>query len=175
MFHADPSYRAPVATSEGWEAKGAGVASLPSRAVAARRQPSVREVGVSGPESGRVRHDDGVSESEFEETRRHWWLRVLWIPLLIAILGAGVVLYVNRDKLGSPLGCSSSKNGSRTGYGPDRARLSPDPYDFAPQPSFNVERDNPDYGDERMFTLVKGGQLHRPRTVGARARGAHRQ
>lgn len=45
--------------------------------------------------------------------------------------------------------CSPDFDGARAGWGPDRPTYGAN--EFAPQPTFNVQRNNPNLGDERNF------------------------
>ncbi|MEV0539245.1 hypothetical protein [Nocardia salmonicida] len=49
--------------------------------------------------------------------------------------------------------CSDDYYGATTGWGPDRPTNGTN--DWSSQPSFNVERENPNYGDERNFIISK--------------------
>lgn len=53
--------------------------------------------------------------------------------------------------------CSDDYYGATTGWGPDRPTNGPN--DWSSQPSFNVERENPNYGDERNFITSKDAAI----------------
>lgn len=100
----------------------------------------------------------------FVERRWHWWLSRVGIPLLVAVVAASVAITVawmtrgSSSTVTSPApdasaDCSSDKTMFVHGWGPDRPTVGSS--DYTPQPSFNVERDNPNYGDERGFLILK--------------------
>ncbi|WP_280491582.1 hypothetical protein [Nocardia asiatica] len=107
-----------------------------------------------------------MPEGEFKEQWRHWLLTKVIIPsvvpLLAASIGAGATVgvqwWLNRHKAGPTAAvtaprCSPDYDGARAGWGPDRPTYGPS--DYAPQPAFNVERYNPNIGDERNFVGIR--------------------
>lgn len=100
----------------------------------------------------------------FKEGRGHWWLsRVVIpvaIPLTVALLGLGGVLYVNRDRLagGSVDGAaaptaSPQPDGRFGGWGPLRDMYTHD--HPSPTATFNSIIDNVAVGDERNFVRCR--------------------
>lgn len=101
-----------------------------------------------------------VRDDDFKEKARHWWLSRVVIPVLAAVVALGGLLWVNRDHPNGPASasapsanCADNVNDLDTGWGPDRQTAGPS--QVLPQASFNVNRDNRNYGDERNFLRVK--------------------
>lgn len=90
----------------------------------------------------------------------------------LAIVALAGTLYVNYDRIGTQSqsqsdsgreresNCSNEFDGMSTGWGPDRPTVGPS--DYTPQPSFNVERHNPNFGDERNFVQAKEASFTDP-------------
>lgn len=109
--------------------------------------------------------DGGVAAEEFKERSWHWWLSRVLIPLTVAVVALAGALWVNRDQELDRVGneatpttpsygdCAATSSSLDSGWGPDRPTIAQT--EFTQQPSFNVERQNPNYGDERNFTSIK--------------------
>ncbi|MDR7170511.1 hypothetical protein J2W56_004262 [Nocardia kruczakiae] len=102
-----------------------------------------------------------VSKEKFEEKRWQYWVRIAVIPIaVIPLLTALIGAYISHKKIwppDPPNSCTAAQDGSQAGWGPDRVTVGNGPYEFASQPSFNVDRENPVVGDERNFFGVKEG------------------
>ncbi|MFE9785212.1 hypothetical protein ACFYO7_07520 [Nocardia salmonicida] len=104
-----------------------------------------------------------------------WWKNAAVVGVVGMVGAVAAVLALFRDtidfKIGQPDSPPSSTNianasgsvcsdefyGATTGWGPDRPTNGPS--DWSLQPSFNVERENPNYGDERNFVIGKDASL----------------
>ncbi|WP_374159384.1 hypothetical protein ACEWX3_10570 [Mycobacterium sp. G7A2] len=103
----------------------------------------------------------------FVERGWHWWLSRVAVPFLVALIAAAVGLYIGvfrNSNTGDSEGnsaitsaessnCANNSQELTGGWGPDRPTVGT--VDYAPQPSFNVDRYNSVYGDERNFLVVK--------------------
>lgn len=101
-------------------------------------------------------------EDSFTEKSRHWWISRVVVPIVVVAVSLAGLLWVNRDNQADPAPASGSSEDATcaddadrldTGWGPDRPTVGPT--QVAGQPSFNVERNNPNYGDERNFFRLK--------------------
>lgn len=101
-------------------------------------------------------------EEGFTERHWHWWLSRVVIPIVVAAVALAGLLWVNRDRNDadsssgtspSAPACADRPDALATGWGPDRPTVGPT--DYSTQPSFNIDRDNPNYGDERNFLTTK--------------------
>jgi hypothetical protein len=115
-------------------------------------------------------HPDGG----FTERSWHWWLSRVFVPVLVAAVAAAVAIYVANTKSDSAAqpeksppssnadsgDCADGQGELANGWGPDRPTVGPS--DYAAQPSFNVDRQNPNYGDERGFLIVKEQSYEQP-------------
>ncbi|WP_206489782.1 hypothetical protein [Rhodococcus sp. KRD162] len=101
-------------------------------------------------------------EDGFTEKSWHWWMSRIVVPLVVMAVGFAGLLWVNRDNPDDPARasgpsdnamCADDADDLDTGWGPDRPTVGPT--GVSGQPSFNVERNNPNYGDERNFLRLK--------------------
>lgn len=101
---------------------------------------------------------------KFEERSWHWWLSRVVIPVTVASIALGGLLYVNRDKFGSapahvsdkpPPSSSTTTSDQYAGWGPLR-----DMYtirEVSPTAVFNSLIDDPVNGDQRKFVRCRIG------------------
>lgn len=105
-----------------------------------------------------------VPEEAFKERRWHWWLSRVAIPLTVALVALGGLLYVNHDKAidadvsSTPMTATApakpaADNPYTGGWGPDRETFTTQvPASYA---VLNSITNNPVHGDERNFVQIR--------------------
>lgn len=98
-----------------------------------------------------------MPDEGFKEKPWHWWLSRVGIPLMVAAVGVGGVLNINREKVVASdavsAGVPDYSERPHGGHGPRRETYRIE--EPSPTAVFNSITDNPVHGDERNFVQCR--------------------
>lgn len=95
-----------------------------------------------------------MSDEGFKEKPWHWWLSRVGIPLLVAVIGIGGVVHINRDRgVETSTSADSPSAPLKSGWGPAREMYTM--REPSPTAVFNSIADNTAWGDERNLTRCR--------------------